>query len=170
MGFSFRFGLRVPFVDNILGRFPRRDHLNLDPEDEGGAHAQLRLHPHVAPRLLTNELTRVEAQSLTADILFLLSVDRLVEAIKDLVLLFTTDANSVIFDGHFDGGFFDLLVRDVRLNRHRLVVVAVLDGILEEIAEHLGKAAPIVLEIRRLHLIVVECLNLYVLFLGLWFD
>ena len=157
-------------MDNVLGRFPRRDHLNLDPEDEGGAHAQLRLHPHVAPRLLANELTRVEAQSLTADMLFLLSVGRLVEAIKDLVLLFTTDANSIVFDGHFDGGLLDLLVRDACFNRHRLIVVAVLDGVLEEIAEHLGKSAPIILEIRRLHLLVVEGLNLDVLFLSLRFD
>ena len=101
----------------------------------------------------------------------LLSVGRrLVEAIKDVLLSFTTDSDPSVPDSDFDGGLLDLLVCDLRLNRHSLVVVAVLDGILDEDAEHLCKAAPVVLEIRRLHLLVVKSLNLDVLFLSLRLD
>ena len=85
-------------------------------------------------------------------------------------MLFTTDSHSVVFDGDFDGGLLDLLVRDARLNSHRLVIVAVLDGVLEEVAEHLRKSAPVILEIRRLHFVVVEGLNLDVLLLSLRFN
>ena len=77
-----------------------------------------------------------------------------VEPFKNFHLVLITEPDALIFNNYFNRGLLDLLVSDAAFHADIRVDKAVLNSILEQDKEHLGKSAPVILEKTRLNFLV----------------
>ena len=121
-------------------RLPTWYSFDFDPEDERRSEALLRLDLDIATRLLTDNLTCVEAETRAY------TVHSTVVGRKKLLLVFAVDTDSLVSHRHFNCRLFDLFVDHLTLNCNLLVTMAVFYCILEQAEEDLCETSPVVLE------------------------